>query len=144
MNVIVVGLDGSPRSPTVLRAALALAGKQGAKLYFVRAVPVPVGLPPDAYAMAADLLPEHLRAYAQTALDAEVREVPTALREGVEARLGTPWQVLCDAAIEKHADVVVVGTHGYNWVDRVVGTTAARVVNHAPCSVYVVREASVP
>jgi universal stress protein F len=36
---------------------------------------------------------------------------------------------------------VVIGSHGYGGLDRVLGTTAAKIVNHASCSVLVVREA---
>jgi nucleotide-binding universal stress UspA family protein len=35
--------------------------------------------------------------------------------------------------------LIVIGSHGYGGLDRVLGTTAARVVNHALCSVLVVR-----
>ena len=33
----------------------------------------------------------------------------------------------------------MIGSHGYGGLDRILGTTAARVVNHALCSVFVVR-----
>jgi len=32
-----------------------------------------------------------------------------------------------------------MGSHGYGFLERLVGTTAARIVNHARCSVLVVR-----
>jgi nucleotide-binding universal stress UspA family protein len=38
------------------------------------------------------------------------------------------------------ADLIVIGSHGYAGFDRLLGTTAAKVVNHAHCSVLVVRE----
>jgi nucleotide-binding universal stress UspA family protein len=34
----------------------------------------------------------------------------------------------------------VIGCHGYSGLDRVIGTTAGKVVNHADRSVFVVRE----
>ena len=37
------------------------------------------------------------------------------------------------------ADLVVIGSHGYGGLDRLLGTTAAKVANRAPCSVLVVR-----
>jgi nucleotide-binding universal stress UspA family protein len=52
---------------------------------------------------------------------------------------GAAWQVLVDVAKETRAELVVVGTHGFSGVDHVIGTTASRLVNHAPCSVLVVR-----
>jgi nucleotide-binding universal stress UspA family protein len=35
--------------------------------------------------------------------------------------------------------LIVIGAHGYGIVDRILGTTAGRVVNHADRSVLVVR-----
>ncbi|HVU00723.1 MAG TPA: universal stress protein [Polyangiaceae bacterium] len=35
-----------------------------------------------------------------------------------------------------------MGSHGYGTLDRVLGTTAAKVVNHAARSVLVVRDAA--
>lgn len=43
------------------------------------------------------------------------------------------------AATEHTADVIFIGSHGYCGLDRLLGTTAAKVVNHATCSVFVVR-----
>jgi nucleotide-binding universal stress UspA family protein len=53
--------------------------------------------------------------------------------------LATPWDGICRAAIELDADLIVLGSHGYGALDRVLGTTAAKVVNHADRSVLVVR-----
>jgi nucleotide-binding universal stress UspA family protein len=36
-------------------------------------------------------------------------------------------------------DLIVIGSHGYGALDHVLGTTAAKVVNHADRSVLVVR-----
>jgi len=140
MKRMVVGLDGSARERSVLDAALALADKFGGRLAILRAVAHPVELPPEAFSVAPAQLAELLRTRAQRALEAATVHVPRERIEWVEARIGTPWQVLCDGAREVSADLVVVGTHGYGGLDRLLGTTAARVVNHAPCSVIVVRD----
>jgi universal stress protein F len=44
------------------------------------------------------------------------------------------------AAAENDVDMIVIGSHGYHGLDRVLGTTAAKVVNHADRSVLVVRD----
>ena len=56
-----------------------------------------------------------------------------------EVVVATPWEALCMCAQAHDADLIVIGSHGYGGLDRVLGTTAARVVNHALCSVFVVR-----
>jgi len=47
--------------------------------------------------------------------------------------------VICRTARELDADLIVIGSHGYGGIDRVLATTAARVVNHADRSVLVAR-----
>ena len=66
--------------------------------------------------------------------------MPTELREKVEVEMGVPWVSICEWARRNHADLIIVGSHGYSGLDHVIGTTAAKVVNHAPCSVLVVRD----
>jgi nucleotide-binding universal stress UspA family protein len=140
MKTIVVGLDASPRSPAVLRSALVLAERFGARLFIVRAAALPPEIPAEALTASPDSLPVRLAEITQSGLDRAIANVPSGVLLGAEARIGSGWQVICDAASEKNADLVVVGTHGYSGLDRVLGTTAAKVVNHAPCSVFVVRE----
>jgi nucleotide-binding universal stress UspA family protein len=60
-------------------------------------------------------------------------------RHAIEVVVATPWQAVCFSAQAHEVDLIVIGSHGYGGLDRVLGTTAARVVNHALCSVLVVR-----
>ena len=58
-----------------------------------------------------------------------------------QIRIGRPWHEICLAAKELNVDLLIVGTHGYTGLTHVVmGSTAERVVRHAPCPVLVVRE----
>jgi nucleotide-binding universal stress UspA family protein len=54
---------------------------------------------------------------------------------------GQPADVITELAASEHADLVAVGTHGRRGVRRLVlGSVAAAIVRHAPCSVLVVRD----
>lgn len=140
-GIIVVGLDNSPRSGAVLAQAVELATALDAKLVVVRAVGLPVEVPVEALGVAPDELPGTLLELARQALDSALAGVPAGLVDAVVTQLGAPWQVLCGIAADRRADLVVIGAHGHTFlVDRVLGTTAARVVSHAPCSVLVTRE----
>ena len=56
-------------------------------------------------------------------------------------RFGRPYLEITEAAGEVGADLIVLTTHGYTGLKHVVlGSTAERVVRHAPCPVLVVRE----
>jgi nucleotide-binding universal stress UspA family protein len=55
--------------------------------------------------------------------------------------LGNPGQVICDQALDHHADVIVVGRSSKNWFSRIFDPSVSEyVVAHAPCPVLVVRE----
>jgi nucleotide-binding universal stress UspA family protein len=139
MKRILVGLDGSPRAARVLAVAAAIARSQGAKLVLLRAVGIPADVPQDFWKVSDESLLELLRHRSQQYLDEQSGQVPKDLLEKIEVAVGVPWQAICDAAQRDQAELVVVGSHGYSGLDRVLGTTAAKVVNHAACSVLVVR-----
>ena len=140
MRSILANLDGSPRAPSVLRAAVALARAAGAKVWLFRAVGLPAEVPPEAYSMTPDALRGLLEKRARGDLEELGRQVPPDLLAGQRVALGTPWQSICQTAKELDVDLIVVGSHGYAMLDRLLGTTAAKVVNHADRSVLVVRE----
>ena len=72
-------------------------------------------------------------------LNGSAERVPPDMLAGTSVALGTPWQAICEAARRENVDLVIIGSHGFGAVDRLLGTTAAKVVNHADRSVLVVR-----
>ncbi len=57
-----------------------------------------------------------------------------------EILIGTPENKIVETASLMKADLVVVGSHGYNRLERILlGSVSDSVVHHAPCSVLVVR-----
>ena len=57
-------------------------------------------------------------------------------------RLGRPYFEITEAAKELETDVIILATHGYTGLKHVLmGSTAERVVRHAPCPVLTVRSA---
>jgi nucleotide-binding universal stress UspA family protein len=140
MKRLLVALDGSSRAPGVLKAAVAQAQAAGAELVLFRAIGIPGDLPFAAMAMSpADVL-SVLEQRAKTELADVVRDlVPPGMVSETRIETGTAWQSICRAAQATNADLIVIGSHGYGALDRMLGTTAARVVNHADRSVLVVR-----
>lgn len=139
MKKILVGLDASSRANAVLGEAVKLAQLTGARLVLLRAVGVPVELPVEAYRLSPASLAEVLQQEAERGLQELSQGVDRALVDSVRVGVGTPWQVICDAARELDVDLILIGSHGFGVLDRVIGTTAARVVNHSDRSVMVVR-----
>jgi nucleotide-binding universal stress UspA family protein len=112
----------------------------GAKMTLFRSV----GLPPDLahediFGVSPNKLVDRLVDHAKKGLMRYRADVPDEFIEGVEVKVGTPWNAICAEAKQLGCDVIVLGSHGYGGLDRVLGTTAAKVTNHAECSVFVVR-----
>jgi nucleotide-binding universal stress UspA family protein len=139
MKRILVGLDGSPRAADVLAAAIVIARSRDARLVLVRAVGLPAEVPQDFWKTTEEPLLDVLKKRAEQYLHEELTNVPSELASGFEVGIGAPWQVVCDAARVQQVDLIVIGSHGYSGFDRLLGTTAAKIVNHALCSVLVVR-----
>ncbi len=57
-----------------------------------------------------------------------------------EVLFGSPESRIVETAEETHAELIVMGSHGYkSWERLLLGSVSNSVVHHAPCSVMVVR-----
>ena len=139
--MILVALDGSPRAPAVLAKAIAVASAQGERVVLFRSIGLPTDVPQDFWRSTDEPLLDILDRRARAYLQEWEANVPTAVRGGTQVVVGSPWQSICETAHRLGCDLIVIGSHGYSGIDRVLGTTAAKVVNHASCSVLVVRAA---
>jgi len=137
--MILVALDGSPRAPAVLAKAIAVASAQGERLVLFRSIGLPADVPQDFWKSTDEPLLDILDHRARAYLAECEAKVPTAIRGATQVVIGSPWQSICETAHQLGCDLIVIGSHGYSGIDRVLGTTAAKVVNHASCSVLVVR-----
>ena len=71
------------------------------------------------------------------------KEIAERVGESKDARVvvlsGVPGQTITEYAQEVGADCIIVGSHKPELQDYLLGSTAARVVRHAPCAVHVLR-----
>jgi nucleotide-binding universal stress UspA family protein len=143
---VLAALDGSARAPGVFDAAVDLAARFGATLRLLRVVFVPPEFPAAAAGNPADALPAHLTQVARDEMLALIaRAAPCAVAiEAPLVRFGIPWRVILEVSEHFDVDLIVVGSHGYHGLDRILGTTAARVANMARRSVLVVHERPAP
>jgi universal stress protein F len=139
MKRILVGVDSSKRARAVLDAAVDLARRTGAKVRLFRAVGLPPELPATLWTMPPNQLLETFLATSRADVADLGKTVPPELYDGATVQIGAAWDAICAAAREHDVDLVVIGSHGYGLLDRVLGTTAAKVVNHCDRSVLVVR-----
>jgi universal stress protein A len=134
---ILAPTDLSGQSKYALKTAVALARKCGAKLVLFHVVQMPncssFDAPPDA---------EEMMKQARNSLDAFASKIPPGVTVEKVVRFGTrePVELIVEEANDVSADLIVVGTHAYTGLRRVLlGSTAERVARHAPCPVLIVR-----
>ncbi len=69
-------------------------------------------------------------------LNNKLKDVPNATVEVVEGHAGT---TIIEYAEDHEIDLVVIRSHRPSFEDYFLGSTAARIVRHANCSVHVIR-----
>ena len=133
---IVVGVDFSEASRGALSQAAAWARKLEKPLVVVHVLQPPAPMLPEAQIALPD--PAWLQAMEDHAKD-HLRQWTASLPETTTlVKWGSPAEELVAAA---DADcLLVVAQVGHSGIERLLfGSTAARVVKHAPCDVLVVR-----
>jgi nucleotide-binding universal stress UspA family protein len=139
MKRILVALDGSPRAQLVMSAAARLAELAGASLVLFRAIGIPSDMPREVLNLMDRSLEDVLIGNAHADLERFAASLPRDRVERIVTPFATAWDGICRTARDLDVDLIVVGSHGYSGIDRVLGTTAAKVVNHADRNVLVVR-----
>jgi len=137
---ILVAVDASPNATAVLDAGVDLAKRLGARIRLLRAVRPPAEpLPANGFAGPPTQLVDSFVVTAKRDLSELAATVPPELLEGATAEVGVAWDAICSHARDHDVDMIVIGSHDYRLIDRILGTTAAKVVNHADRPVLVVR-----
>jgi universal stress protein F len=140
MKRILVAVDASPNASDVLAAGVDLAKRLGARIRLLRAVRLPAEpLPANGFAAPPTMLVDSFIVMAKRDLSELAARVPPELLEGATAEVGVAWDAICSNARDHDVDLIVIGSHDYRFIDRILGTTAAKVVNHADRPVLVVR-----
>jgi nucleotide-binding universal stress UspA family protein len=134
---ILVALDESWRAPSVFRAATSLARQFAAEVFIIRVLWIPPDIPP-----AAHVRPDGVEGRMEQTARNELRQLMTTVPEltfgppiVVE---GEPWRQILRVSEELAVDLIVLGNHGSHGLERVLGTVAAKVVNHAHRDVFIV------
>ncbi len=141
---MVLGFDDSPHAQAALRWICSQSWPAGTRVIVASAVRAPVTAYAEIYAPAVAYPPEvvdDLTRHHQELADRARTELQAA---GItaESRVlqGDAREVLVDVARSEGAELVVVGSHGRTGLAKLVlGSVAAHVVGHAPCSVMVVK-----
>jgi nucleotide-binding universal stress UspA family protein len=147
MNIL-LAVDGSEQAAAAVQAVSARPWPLGSNVRVLSVVEV-AGPPPvgEFIVQGADL--DQLRAQQNEqaeklthAAAAELEKTGLSVEETI--REGSPGSTIVDEAKDWPADLIVMGTHGYTGLKKLMlGSVAQSVVSHAPCSVEVVRDRTV-
>jgi nucleotide-binding universal stress UspA family protein len=135
---ILVAIDGSDASDRAFAKALELADVTDAQL---TALAIEGPLP--AYAATVGEVDEVKREkdifFSALAVRAHDQAEEVGIELEVELRAGHAAEVISDFAAYGGFDLVVLGHRGHFLRDHLLGSTADRVAEHAPCPVMIVR-----
>jgi nucleotide-binding universal stress UspA family protein len=143
ISTILVGCDLSEGSDQALARAIGIAEQHKALIVLVHAQADDAPI--------AEVDNEMLKQLGEVSAAVRVEEArqladrmtaiqKAGLRTDIVSRIGPPAEVLSAAALEHHADMIVVGTHGRTGISRfLLGSVATETIRHAPCDVLVCR-----
>ena len=135
MKTIVVGYDGTEPAKRALERAAELASAFGSRLVVTSVVEVvmsaagrSIGTAPEGEGTHAAQLAAAKAFLAEKGLEADYIEA-----------LGHPAESIVDAAVERGADMIVIGTREPGFVQRLIGNSVSNAVaNKAHCDVLIV------
>jgi nucleotide-binding universal stress UspA family protein len=139
---IMVAVDGSENAKRAAARAIDIAKRLGAELHIVNVIPIPV-LATGAMAPSMETYFDSMEKEGK----ALVEEVAgTARKQGVNVttvildNVTSTVYAITNYAEQKRIDLIVVGSRGLGGFKRMLlGSVSSGVLNHANCSVLVVR-----
>jgi nucleotide-binding universal stress UspA family protein len=145
---ILLATDGTKHSEFALEYFKIFNFASGDQIKIISVVDMAVPMAIDMYAGYLPSTPEiekNLRENAERILDEtckRILEMTDGNQVAISSELlvGSPESRIVETAEEMEADLIIVGSHGYNrWERLLLGSVSDSVVHHAPCSVLVVR-----
>ncbi len=147
MKRIVIAVDGSEISRDLAEYAFHYAHREGGvELIFLHVLEPPNLSGFESGQLVANLPSEEERKnQALSTIEARLRDAKQTFpfeipHVTVAVEYGAPYKEIVDFAKARDADMIMIGHRGLSNLKRFfIGSVAAKVVAHAPCSVYVLR-----
>jgi nucleotide-binding universal stress UspA family protein len=142
---ILVPIDFSEHSKNTVQHATRLASNCGATVILLHVYQTPPVV--AVHSRGASLKISELTSTENEAREKLAKAENELLQRGVDViallRTGSAFQQIAEVACQMNVDLIVIGSHGKSRIKHVVlGSTAEKVVQHAPCPVLVVKTRS--
>lgn len=149
---ILLAVDGSPCSEAVLDEVVTRAWPRDSEFRIITVYELPLTPTPETWAMSTDyctrleqVVLEQTQGIARTAFAKLQSILGNSFKVTYVVAPGSPKGVILEEAEHWHADLILLGSHGYRtWERLLLGSVSQAVVAHASCSVEVVRCKSAP
>lgn len=141
LKSILVPIDFSEFSRRALEYALPLADKFGAKIILVHVVE-PAFYPDNVIPAKTEKLNTIMAKEGQKMLDQlRAEKIKSDIKSKTIVASGRAYNEIIHAATSLQTDLIIMATHGYTGLKHMLmGSTAEKVIRHAPCPVLVVRQ----
>lgn len=146
---ILLAADGTVQSEAAVKTIAAFKLADGDEIKIISIIDMTI---PPVVNMQSEFIPATTVEIEQIAIEnaakvldltrQKVREIviDDDIRVSTETLFGSPDRRIVETAEAMNADLIIVGSHGYNrWERLLLGSVSDSVVHHAPCSVLVVR-----
>jgi len=145
VDKILVPTDFSDYADLALKKALDLAEACEAKIYLAYvAAEAPDVFKLSKYVMEGQKkIQEELEKQSEKLFKEQIAKFPAAEKTAIEVKVlsGSPYKEIIDYQEKIKADMLVIGTHGDTPFEGFFfGSTSAKIIRHATCSVLIVRK----
>lgn len=149
MNILIAA-DGSEFSKEAIKKCSKLISTENSSVRVISAVEPMTPMGAEPFAVSADYMRDaqaellnKAKGFAEEAEKMILEKFQNAkIETSRQVVIGDPARAIVEEAESWKADLIVVGSHGYGfWRRMVAGSVSQAVMNHAPCSVLVVRKA---
>ncbi|MFT2090223.1 universal stress protein [uncultured Paraglaciecola sp.] len=128
-KTIICAIEATSEGKLVLAKAVEMAKLYESKLYVIHVLPYKV-LPKDYQKELKD------KVYPKIEELCSNFNIPKKQRL---VKVGKPYELICNEAIKRKAELIMLGTHSKKGIQALIGSTANGVANHAHCDVTLVR-----
>jgi nucleotide-binding universal stress UspA family protein len=145
---ILLATDGSDYSKAAVNSVAERPWPEGSEVTIVSAMEIPYAPTTEAWVLPNSYYSELdrvARVQAEAAVKYAVERIESGKAPGLEIITkiisGSAREVILDEAERWGADLIVLGSHGYNgWQRVLLGSVSHAVATHAHCSVEIVRQ----
>ena len=124
---VLVAVDPSYAAIPTVRQAVAFARQMGSPLHALHVIDPPPAI--------AELPPD----WSREIVERDIWPIIPLVEQAKVIREGAPFETIVTEAAAWRADVIMVGSHGKGWVDRLlIGSVTEDLLNNLPCAVLVV------